>query len=103
MFIEINSDQLSKPIAIGNVYRPPYNNNSNHSIENFIQQFTSVIDKLSKNNLHAVVVGDFNIDLFKLDEREIYEEFLDLMCTHGLFPKITLPSRFAKKSCSLID
>ena len=25
------------------------------------------------------------------------------MCTHGLFPKITLPSRFAKKSCSLID
>ena len=103
VFIEINSDQLSKPITIGNVYRPPYDNNSNHSIENFIQQFTPVIDKLSKNNLHAVVVGDFNIDLLKVDEREIYGEFLDLMCTHGLFPKITLPSPFAKKSCSLID
>ena len=78
-------------------------NNNNHSIENFIQQFTPVIDKLSKNNLHAVVVCDFNIDFLKIDGREIYGEFLDLMCTHGLFPKITLSSRFAKKSCSLID
>ena len=47
MFIELNSDQLSKLITIGNVYRPPYDNNSNHSIENFIQQFKPVIDKLS--------------------------------------------------------
>ena len=71
VFIEINSDQLSKPITIGDVYRPPYDNNI-HSIDNFIQQFTPVIDMLSKTNLHAVVVGDFNIDLLKVDEREIY-------------------------------
>ena len=88
MFIEIISDQLSKPITIGNVYRPPYDNNNNHNIENFIQQFTPVTDRLSKNNLHAVVVGDFNADLLKIDVREIYGEFIDLMCTHGLFPKI---------------
>ena len=88
MFIEINSDQLSEPITIGNVYRPPYDNNSNHNIENFIQQFTPVIDRLSKNNLQAVVVGDSNTDLLKIDVREIYGGFIDPMCTHGLFPKM---------------
>ena len=103
LFIEIKGDQLIKPITIGNIYRPPFDNNSNSNVENFIQQFNPVIDKISRNNSHAIILGDYDIDLLKIQEREKYGEFLDLMCTHGLFPKITLPSRLAKKSCSLID
>ena len=28
---------------------------------------------------------------------------MELMCTNSFYPKITLPTRFANKSCSLID
>ena len=49
--------------------------------------FTPIIDKLSKNKLSAMVVGDFNTDLLKIDERWIYMESVYLLCTHGLFSK----------------
>ena len=96
LFVEIKGDQLIKPITIGNIYRPPFHNNNNSNVENFIQQFNPVIDKISRNNSQAMILGDYNIDLLKIPEREKYGEFLYLMCTYGLFPKITLPSRFAK-------
>ena len=88
LFIEIKGDQLIKPITIWNIYRPPFDNNSNSNVENFIQQFNPVIDKISRNNSHAIILGDYNIDLLKIQEREKYGEFLDFMCTHGLFPKL---------------
>ena len=63
MFIEINSDQISSPITTGDVYGPPYDNNNDHNTGNLLLQFTPVIDRLSMNNLHAVGVGDYDIDL----------------------------------------
>ena len=53
LFLEIKGDQLIKPITIGNIYRPPFDNNSNSNVENFIQQFNPVIDKICRNNSHA--------------------------------------------------
>ena len=35
--------------------------------------------------------------------KEHYGDFLDLMLGHSLFPKITLQTRTAENSCSLID
>ena len=69
----------------------------------FVEQFSPVIHSINDRNLQAIVAGDFNIDLLKIQEREKYGEFLDLMCTNRLYPKITFPTRFARKSCSLID
>ena len=60
LFIEIKGDQLIKPITIGNIYRPPFDNNSNSNVENFIQQFNPVIGKISRNNSHAIILGDYN-------------------------------------------
>ena len=97
-----NNSTLSKPVILGNVYRPPFENN-NHIIELFVEQFSPVIHSINDINLQAIVAGDFNIDLLKIQEREIYGEFLDIMCTNKLYPKITFPTRFARKSCSLID
>ena len=103
LFIELFGDQLSKPVILGNVYRPPFENNNNHIIEMFVEQFSPVMHSINDRNLQAIVAGDFNINLLKIQEREKYCEFLDLMCTNELYPKITFPTRFARKSCSLID
>ena len=81
LFIEIKGDQLIKPITIGNIYRPPFDINSNSNVENFIQQFNPLIDKISWNNSHAIILGDYNIDLLKIQERENMENFL-IWCAH---------------------
>ena len=36
LFIESKDDKLIKPITIGNIYRPSFDNNSNSNVENFI-------------------------------------------------------------------
>ena len=68
-----------------------------------IEEFSPIVDKISKNMSHGMIVGDFNINLLQIQEREKIGDFFDLMCVNGFLPKITFPTRFAKKSCSLID
>ena len=50
-----------------------------------------------------MVCGDFNLDLIKASRSEKIAIFLQLMISNGLCPKITLPTRFAKYSASLLD
>ena len=44
-----------------------------------------------------------NIDLLKINERNIFTEYFDSMLSHGFSPCITLPTRFSKRSATLID
>ena len=101
LFLDLDID--STTLTIGNIYRPPRSNNNNQSIGNFIKEFRPVIEKLCKENKNIVLSGDFNIDLLKLNERDKYAEFFDMLISLGFLPKITYPTRFAKKSASLID
>ena len=101
LFLDI--DLGSEYVTLGNIYRPPRSNNNNTSITNFLREFKPVAENLSKDNKNVVLTGDFNIDLLKVNEREKYAEFFDLLITLGFLPKITFPTRFAKKSASLID
>ena len=88
---------------IGNIYRPPKNNNNNQSKALFIEEFSPIVDIKRNNMSHGMIVGDFNRNLLQILEREKVGDFFDLICVNGFLPKITLPMRFAKKSCSLID
>ena len=102
LVIEISGRGI-QPTLIANFYRPPRFNNNNLTIEEFTQEFSLVIKDLSKCNQNILLAADLNIDLLKINEKEKYANFLDLMLEYGLFPKITMPTRFAKKSASLID
>ena len=101
--IDIKGESLIAPINIFNIYRSPKDNNNNTTIENFIGDLTPVITDLGKDYNTALAVGDFNINLLQLNEREEYHDFLKLMCTNSFYPKITSPTWFANKSCRLID
>ena len=103
LFIEITGENLKRKTIIGNIYRPPKFNNCNQTINKFTNELTPLIDKLEHNNSDVLITGDFNIDLLKLQEREKFQEYLDLFMSHGLFPQITFPTRFSRKSCSLLD
>ena len=103
LFIDINGGNLCRTFTIGNIYRPPRDNNNNINIQQFISELSPIIEILQSENTYAAIVGDFNINLLQISEREKFGEFFDLMCTNNFFPKITFPTRFARHSCSLID
>ena len=103
LFIDINGGNLCRTFTIGNIYRPPHDNNNNANIEQFISELSPIIDIIQRENTYAAIVGDFNINLLQISEREKFGDFLDLMCTNNFFPKISFPTRFARHSCSLID
>ena len=78
-------------------------NNSNPTIENFIQQINPIKSKLSKENSHAIFTGDFNINLLEMNTRIKYQAFFDQFVTNGFYPKIVQPCHFTKKTGSVIN
>ena len=96
-------ENLENKITIGNIYRPPRFNNNNVAIQNFITEFRPIIEKLSKEKSNCFLAGDFNINLLKVSLRNKYEEFLNLLVTHGFLPRIVNPTRLSKRRGTLID
>ena len=102
-YIYIYGDNLANHITLGNIYRPPKCNNNDQVISTFINELAPVISKLGKECSETIIVGDFNIGLLKVGERQKYAEYLDLFQTNSFYPKLILPTRFSSKSCTLID
>ena len=104
LFVEIsNEDEKNSKFIIGNVYKPPRNNNNNENIQTFINEFEPILNYLNNSKSRYIIGGDWNINLLKLNERLAFADFLDLMFSSSLCPKITLPTRFSHYSASLID
>ena len=100
-FIKVKGDGLIEPITIGNIYRPPRDLLENHTT--FINEMTPLLCDFEKQNTEVLISGDFNIDLLKVNKRQIYNEFIDCLMTNSFFPKITLPTRLSSTSATLID
>ena len=106
LFIDVTQKhnvKLPNKITLANIYRPPRGNNSNASIENILKAFSTIFDSLSQENSTLITGGDFNINLLKLNEREKFQKYFDLFVANGSIPQITMPTRFSKKSATLID
>ena len=100
IFLHIKGEGI-KPFILCNIYRAP--KNDNYSIECFLKEFTPILQSFCKTHKNVVVCGDFNLDLIRVNQREKISDFLHFMLSLGLCPKITLPTRFAKYSASLLD
>ena len=85
-------------ITLGNLYRPPRDNLDNYT--QFRDQFNVVLQQLRGE---VVIGGDFNIDLLKIFEKPIFNEYLDMLISNGYIPKIVLPTRLTRLNGTLID
>ena len=103
LFLDVYHEDLKSKIVIGNIYRPPRRNNCNGEIKLFLDEFKPVVQNLNKEKAAIFLPGDYNLNLLDIGEREKIQEYHDLLTTNGMFPKITLPTRFSRRSCSLID
>ena len=50
-----------------------------------------------------LLADDFNIDLLKTQERPLNKEYLETLFSLNLYPSLTLPTRIAETSATLID
>ena len=102
LFIKIiNQNYSRKNIIIGNIYKPPKESN-NANIQTFLDELDSVISRLNLSQSNLILAGDFNINLLQIKERNLFNNYLEMLLTHGFVPQITLPTRFGENSSILI-
>ena len=61
------------------------------------------MSRLQKTKGEVVIVGDFNIDLLKVEHKPKTKDYLHSIMTQVFSPKITLPTRFSEMNGTLID
>ena len=99
MFIEIKHEITSKNSIIGVLYRPPGGN----TVNDFAKHLDALLPKLNKENKNLILTGDTNINLLKCSDHKPSAHYLDTLLSHGLIPKITVPTRVTHSSATLID
>ena len=87
LFIEFTGESLRDKIVIENLYRPPRFNNNNETIKQFCLELAPIISSIPKSSSHAIIAGDFKIDLLHINERSEFQTYFDLFVTHGFFPQ----------------
>ena len=60
-----------------------------------------ILNKISLENKHCVIMGDFNINLLKIDTNDAYNNFLNTLQSNHFSPYVLHPSRLISKT--LID
>ena len=88
--------EKGKNIVVSCIYRTPGSN---------ITTFTEYLDNFlySEKNKSVYILGDTNIDLMKYDDHVPTKDFLDMLYSYGVFPKIDKPTRITAVSATLID
>ena len=100
-FIKVTGGGLVNELSIGNIYRPPRDLNRNY--KQFIEELMPILSLYEKDNSEMVLAGDFNINLLKINDREVFGEFFETLISSSFYPKITFPTRFSNRNGTLID
>ena len=87
-----------KNIIVGCIYRHPL-----MDIDEFNVLFEQAMEKISAENKEIYLLGDFNIDLLKIDNENKIDELYNIISTNFLVPHVTLPTRITSKSATFID
>src|ERR1700733_8196192 len=69
---------------VGVIYRPP-----GKSLPDFNNEFENLLNNSIKKGQEAIITGDFNIDLLKINDHKETNRFYSCLTSHQLFPAIT--------------
>ena len=85
-------------LVCGVIYRHPHSN-----LQNFMNYINSTLDKIQQEKKLCLFMGDFNIDLLKIDSHSDSEIFLNDLASSFFQPHILQPTRITDHSATLID
>jgi len=94
---EIKNGPNKKPTIVGCIYRHP-----NGDFNEFTTQLNNIIQALN-NKYQVYILGDFNIDLLRINSHSPTENYINMIYTNGLLPVITKPTRITNHTATLID
>jgi hypothetical protein len=95
-FVEIERNNQNN-LLIGVVYR------AHNSIDHFTNEFNQLLSKINNENKTIYIMGDFNIDLLKEEEKRPIHNYLNMILSYYLLPAIIKPTRITELSATLID
>ena len=100
--LKLNSNDANNcsKVILGNIYRPPRELAENYEV--FNAKLEEAISTIQYAN-QVLLIGDFNIDLLKVNDKPHVNDFFDMLLSGGFIPKITLPTRVTDQSKTLID
>ena len=90
-----------KSNIVGVVHRP--NSEPEASLDIFTTLICDIIEITNQNNLPATIMGDMNINLLNFQTHTKTNTYLENILSHGFLPTITMPTRIANSSATLID
>ena len=99
IFIEILHENSINNTLIGVLYRPP----GASTVEGFTDHLDVLLSEISKEKKRVILTGDTNINLLKSSQHGPSAGYLDTLLSHGMLPKITIPTRVTHSSATLID
>ena len=85
IFIEITNSN-GKNIIVGNIYRA-----HGTDTDAFVTDLSHCLTKITAENKHCYVSGDFNLDLLKYDNNNLINNFVNMFYNHCMFPLIDRP------------
>ena len=97
-YIESLLIKVTRPLnfIIGMIYRPP-----NSNVDLFLGVIEDIVEYLSSVNLPCYLMGDFNINLLRNENK--VDDLVNLLFSYNFFPTITKPTRVTSHSATLID
>ena len=96
VFVEIVRGGGRRNDVVGAVYRPPRGD-----LRGFNDEMARVLGQVRGTD--AYVMGDFNVDLLKLDAHGPTSDYLGGFTSGGFYPLISLPTRLTDTTATLID
>ena len=104
LFIEIKHENMKNSIIVGNIYKPPKDNNNCDIVKGFVSELEPILSDLINTNSEVLICGDYNINLLKINSESHFSYFFDTMLIHSFFLQITFPTRVNNSSgATLID
>jgi hypothetical protein len=97
---ELDDSKKSK-IVFGIIYKHPGGNME--SLKEFRLKLEQNLIKLNQEGKLCIITGDLNIDGLKVRTNNEVQNFFNTMLTHDFIPTITIPTRIADYTTSLID
>ena len=85
-------------VIIGVIYKPPESNT-----DIFVAHFSDLMGIISKERKQCILMGDFNLDLIKVDTHNQTKDFVHSLYTNAFYPTISKPTRVTEHPATLLD
>ena len=98
IWIELSFNNKSRPILLGNIYRPP--DTSLFLPRDFDEKFETMLEKIDGEEKETLLLGDMNCDFLKKASNNLLKHVLS---SQGFVQNVKNPTRVTKDSKTLID